>query len=112
MSYSGKPALFPGPLVRLILLLFLVSIFTSVVPASAAEIKPKRMVLENGITLLILERPSLPIVSVEALIRARDAARRAKNWAEADRIREDLLAQGIVIEDTASGTVAVRKQVE
>lgn len=70
MSYSGKPALFPGPLVRLILLLFLVSIFTSVVPASAAEIKPKRLVLENGITLLILERPSLPIVSVEALIRA------------------------------------------
>ncbi|MDC4225628.1 MAG: insulinase family protein [Candidatus Manganitrophus sp.] len=54
----------------MILLLFLVSIFTSVVPASAAEIKPKRLVLENGITLLILERPSLPIVSVEALIRA------------------------------------------
>ncbi len=38
--------------------------------AFAAEAKPKRIVADNGITLLILERPSLPIVSVEALIRA------------------------------------------
>jgi len=42
----------------------------SVVSARAAEIKPKRVVTDNGITLLILERPSLPIISVEALIRA------------------------------------------
>ncbi|MFQ5949972.1 MAG: insulinase family protein, partial [Nitrospiria bacterium] len=34
------------------------------------ELKPIRVVTENGITLLIVEQPSLPIVSVEALVRA------------------------------------------
>ncbi|MCL2509065.1 MAG: cysteine--tRNA ligase [Oscillospiraceae bacterium] len=40
---------------------------------------------------------------VEALIEARTAARAAKNWAEADRIRDELKAMGIVLEDTAQG---------
>lgn len=39
-------------------------------PANAAEIKPKRVSIENGMTLLILERPSLPVVSVEVLVQA------------------------------------------
>jgi cysteinyl-tRNA synthetase len=42
--------------------------------------------------------------AIEAAIAARLAARAAKNWAEADRIRADLAAQGIVLEDTAGGT--------
>ncbi|MBR0662083.1 CysS/YqeB C-terminal domain-containing protein, partial [Neoroseomonas oryzicola] len=41
---------------------------------------------------------------VEAAIAARLAARKAKNWAEADRIRDDLKAKGIVLEDGAGGT--------
>jgi len=42
---------------------------------------------------------------VAALVQAREEARASKNWAEADRIRDELLAQGIVLEDTPSGTV-------
>lgn len=40
---------------------------------------------------------------VEKLIEARRNARKEKNWAEADRIRDELKAQGIVLEDTPQG---------
>jgi cysteinyl-tRNA synthetase len=41
---------------------------------------------------------------VENLIAARTAARKAKNFAESDRIRDELLAQGIVLKDGPTGT--------
>jgi cysteinyl-tRNA synthetase len=41
---------------------------------------------------------------VEAQIAARKAARQAKNFAESDRIRDELLAKGVVLEDTQDGT--------
>lgn len=40
---------------------------------------------------------------VEALIEARQAARKEKNWAEADRIRDQLKDMGIVLMDTPQG---------
>jgi cysteinyl-tRNA synthetase len=42
--------------------------------------------------------------SIQSPIAQRAAAKAAKNFAEADRIRQDLLAQGIVLKDSAAGT--------
>lgn len=44
---------------------------------------------------------------IEALIAARNAARKNKNWTEADRIRNELTAMGITLEDTPNGTTWV-----
>ena len=46
---------------------------------------------------------------IEALIDARRAARAAKNWQESDRLRDELAAAGVVLEDGASGTTWRRK---
>lgn len=42
--------------------------------------------------------------AIEALIQARLAARTNKNWAESDRIRDELKAQGVLLEDKAGTT--------
>jgi cysteinyl-tRNA synthetase len=41
---------------------------------------------------------------VETLIAARTAARKSKNFAESDRIRDELLAMGVVLKDSMDGT--------
>lgn len=46
-------------------------------------------------------RPSAE--AIEALIAARVAARQAKNWAESDRIRDRLKAEGVLLEDSKDG---------
>ena len=46
---------------------------------------------------------------VEALIEARRAAKAAKQWAEADRVRDQLKALGIVLEDRKDGTTGWRR---
>jgi cysteinyl-tRNA synthetase len=46
---------------------------------------------------------------IEQAIAARAAAKKAKNFAEADRSRNELLAAGIVLEDGAKGTTWRRK---
>jgi cysteinyl-tRNA synthetase len=54
-------------------------------------------------------RPPVPIEEIEGQIEARRRARQARSFAEADRIRADLDARGIVLEDTAAGTRWKRK---
>jgi cysteinyl-tRNA synthetase len=40
----------------------------------------------------------------KGLVSARDTARSEKNWAEADRLRDELVNLGWVVEDSPSGT--------
>ncbi|WP_456417007.1 cysteine--tRNA ligase [Thiolapillus sp.] len=47
---------------------------------------------------------------IETLIQRRLDARAEKNWAEADRIRDELKARGIVLEDGAGGTTWRRER--
>ena len=42
--------------------------------------------------------------AIEAMILAREAARKRRDFAEADRLREDLLGKGVVLEDSPRGT--------
>jgi cysteinyl-tRNA synthetase len=50
----------------------------------------------------VIQRPSKD--QIQAQIAARAAAKAGKDFAEADRIRNALLAQGIVLKDSAAGT--------
>ncbi|HET7176310.1 MAG TPA: cysteine--tRNA ligase [Gammaproteobacteria bacterium] len=55
------------------------------------------------------QQDGVSAADVERLIAARKAARAAKDWKEADRLRAELDAAGIVIEDGAGGTTWRRK---
>jgi cysteinyl-tRNA synthetase len=55
------------------------------------------------------EQPPVPVAEIEAMVEARNAARRARNFAEADRIRAELDGRGIVLEDSGTATRWKRK---
>lgn len=58
----------------------------------------------TGVLGLVYNRKTESLDSeIEALIEARQEARKNKNWAQADHIRDELKAQGIVLEDTPQG---------
>lgn len=59
-----------------------------------------------GLDLLTAELPEAIQESdprIDALLSEREAARASKDWATADRVRDELLAEGIVIEDSPEG---------
>ncbi len=65
-----------------------------------------------GLDLLKAEESKSDGISdaeVEALIARRAAAKKEKNYAEADRIRAELSAAGIVLADSPAGTTFTRK---
>ena len=49
-------------------------------------------------------QPPLPVEQIEKAIEDRHQAKRRRDFAAADKIRTDLAAQGILLEDTPSGT--------
>ena len=73
---------------------------------------PCKAVLEEGLKRFTVMTDVLGLLSkeydatpedVKALVEARTAAKKAKNFAEADRIRAEVLEKGYIIEDTAKG---------
>lgn len=50
------------------------------------------------------KQDNVDTAKIEALIEERTLARKAKNWAESDRIRDELAAMGVAIKDSPTGT--------
>jgi cysteinyl-tRNA synthetase len=82
-------------------------------PAAIASLhQADEMALAGGLGFLgfsnvqfkIAARAPVDTVAIADAIAARNAARKAKNFAESDRIRDDLLAKGIVLKDGPEGT--------
>ena len=47
---------------------------------------------------------SIDVAKIEAIVAKRIAARGARNWAESDRLRDELSALGVAIKDNKDGT--------
>jgi cysteinyl-tRNA synthetase len=82
-------------------------------PAAIAELhKSSPEHLAGGLALLgfsvkpeaLKSKKSVDTAAIERAIEARLAARKAKDFKESDRIRDELLAQGIVLKDGPTGT--------
>jgi cysteinyl-tRNA synthetase len=54
----------------------------------------------------IAARPPIPVEEIAHAIAARNSARKARNFQEGDRIREELAAKGILLEDNPDGTTS------
>jgi cysteinyl-tRNA synthetase len=68
-----------------------------------------RVTLTFKVTGTLSAKSSIELQRIEQLITDRAAARKTKNFAEADRIRKELLDQGIVLEDRPDGTTDWRR---
>ncbi len=58
----------------------------------------------SNVQLKIAAKTQVDTAAIAAAIEARLAARKAKNFAESDRIRDELLGRGIVLKDGPQGT--------
>jgi len=77
--------------------------------AEAAETAADRLKAAGRLLGILQESPDVWFQgggdeAIDALVAERNAARGEKNFARADEIRDELLAQGIVLEDGAGGT--------
>ena len=55
------------------------------------------------------DRPPIDIAEIERLMEERHAAKKRRDFAAADRIRQDLAERGVLLEDSAAGTRWKRK---
>jgi cysteinyl-tRNA synthetase len=53
-----------------------------------------------------LAEARIDVAKIDAIVAERVAARRAKNWAESDRLRDELAALGVAIKDNKDGTTS------
>ena len=70
---------------------------------AAASVLDALRRINSVLGVLKFEKEALP-PDLAALVERRDAARKRRDYAESDRIRDMLLARGIAVEDTPSGT--------
>jgi cysteinyl-tRNA synthetase len=77
-------------------------------PAAAAD-RETTVTGTGGAGTVTAAPCSIDDAQVEERIAARAAARRAKNWAESDRIRDELAAAGVVLEDKPGGKTIWRR---
>ena len=67
------------------------------------SLKEEILTLTDICGLIVEKKPELLEEDIEALIRERQEARKAKNFGRADEIRKELLDKGIILEDTREG---------
>lgn len=77
--------------------------------ASAASAALQFVIRANSVLGVIQTEEASLADDIDALIQARQAARKRKDFQESDRIRDVLLARGIVLEDTPQGVVWKKK---
>ena len=66
-------------------------------------LKKQLLTLTDVCGLIVEKKEELLDADIEALIQARQDARKAKDFARADEIRQELLDKGIILEDTREG---------
>ncbi|SCG89363.1 Cysteine--tRNA ligase [uncultured Clostridium sp.] len=66
-------------------------------------LKEKIVSLADVLGVIVEKKEEMLDADIEALIEERQVARKAKNFARADEIRNELLSKGIVLEDTREG---------
>ncbi len=67
------------------------------------SLKEEILKLSDICGLIVEKKPELLEEDIEALIKERQEARKAKNFGRADEIRKELLDKGIILEDTREG---------
>ena len=66
-------------------------------------LKESIVTLADILGLKVIKEEELLDEDIEALIAERQQARKDKNFARADEIRDELMAKGIILEDTREG---------